>query len=192
MNQPELIVLLQQGDEAAFRRLVNEYQDMVYNTVVSILQSAEAAEDVTQEVFIQVYRSVGGFKGEAKLSTWLYRIAVNKALDQEKKERRTTMRGFIQRLWGSAATAAEAIPDFHHPGIALEQKEHAALLFRSVKQLPEKQRIAFTLHKMEGLPHPEIAAIMGTTIAAVESLIGRAKTGLKKSLEAYFKNKQHE
>ena len=76
---------LQQGDETAFRKLVDEWQDMVYNTVAGIVQHEDDADDITQEVFIQVYRSIHHFKGESKLSTWLYRIASNACL---KKHRR--------------------------------------------------------------------------------------------------------
>ena len=81
MNQPELIVQLQQGDESAFTKLVDEWQDMVYNTALGIVQNADDADDITQEVFIQVFQSVSSFKGESKFSTWLYRITVSKALD---------------------------------------------------------------------------------------------------------------
>ena len=81
MNQPELIAQLQQGDEQAFKKLVDEWQDMVYNTVLGIVQNADDADDITQEVFIQVYQSVSSFKGDSKFSTWLYRITVSKALD---------------------------------------------------------------------------------------------------------------
>jgi RNA polymerase sigma factor (sigma-70 family) len=189
LNQPELITLLQQGDEAAFKKLVDEYQDMVYNTVVSMVQYADAADDITQEVFIQVYQSAAQFKGEAKLSTWLYRIAVNKALDYEKKKKRKNKGGWIQRIWGGADDDTMHLSDFHHPGIALEQKENAAHLFNSLKKIPDKQRIVFTLHKLEGLSHQEIAAVMDISLASVESLMARAKAGLKQALESYYKSR---
>jgi RNA polymerase sigma factor (sigma-70 family) len=80
--------MLQRGDEPAFKRLVEEYQDMVYNTVVSMVQDADAADDIAQEVFIQVFQSVPSFKGNAKISTWLYRIAISKALDYERSRKR--------------------------------------------------------------------------------------------------------
>jgi RNA polymerase sigma factor (sigma-70 family) len=179
------LTLLQQGNEAAFKELVDTCEDMVYNTVVSLVQHEDAADDITQEVFIQAFRSASSFKGESQLSTWLYRIAVNKALDYEKQRKRQKRGGLLQRLWGHEAEAAE-LPDFHHPGILLEQKEAAAQLFRSLRQLPDKQRIAFTLHKLEGLGQQQIADIMGTTVTAVESLVGRAKAGLRKELENFY------
>ena len=78
MNQQELIVQLQQGDGQAFKKLVDEWQNMVYNTALGIVQNADDADDITQDVFIQVYQSVSSFKGESKFSTWLYRIVINK------------------------------------------------------------------------------------------------------------------
>jgi RNA polymerase sigma-70 factor (ECF subfamily) len=87
LNQSELIVQLKQGDAAAFTKLVNDCEDMVYNTVLGIVQHPQDADDITQEVFIQVYRSISSFKAESKLSTWLYRIAVTKALDFEKQQK---------------------------------------------------------------------------------------------------------
>ena len=88
MNQPELIVQLQRGDGQAFKKLVDEWQDMVYNTALGIVQQADDADDITQDVFIQVYQSVSSFKGESKFSTWLYRIVVTKSLDHLKKKKR--------------------------------------------------------------------------------------------------------
>ena len=101
MNQPELIVQqLQRGEESAFRKLVDEYENMVYNTAVGIVQNEDDADDITQEVFVQVYQSVSSFKGESKFSTWLYRITVTKALDHEKRKKRKKRFAFVQSLIG--------------------------------------------------------------------------------------------
>src|SRR4029078_8170242 len=81
LNEHELILGLRNGDETAFRLLVENYQDRIYNTALGIVNNAEDAEDDAQEVFIQVHRSIHTFKGEAKLSTWLYRIATTRPLD---------------------------------------------------------------------------------------------------------------
>ena len=186
MNQPELIAQLQQGDEGAFKKLVDEWQDMVYNTALGIVQHADDADDVTQEVFIQVYRSVSSFKGDSKLSTWLYRITLAKALDHEKKKKRKKRFGFMQSLLGNTKEEQLHPVEFNHPGVEMEKKERAAELFNALKQIPEKQRIAFTLHKLEGQSYREVAEIMNTTLYAVESLMGRAKANLKKALEKYY------
>lgn len=186
MNQPELIAQLQQGDEQAFKKLVDEWQDMVYNTVLGIVQNADDADDITQEVFIQVYQSVSSFKGDSKFSTWLYRITVSKALDHEKKKKRKKRFGFVQSLFGGQEEEQFHPVEFDHPGVELEKKERAGELFNALKQIPDKQRIAFTLHKLEGQSYQEVAEIMNTTLYAVESLIGRAKANLKKELEKYY------
>ena len=88
LTETELIALLKQKDRAAFKSIVETWQDMVYNTALGILQNAEDAEDVTQEVFIRVFESVSSFKGESKFSTWVYRITVSKAMDHIRKKKR--------------------------------------------------------------------------------------------------------
>ncbi len=183
MTEQELIKGLQNGDETAFRYLVDNYQDRVYNTALGILQNAEDAEDVAQEVFIQVYRSIQSFKGESKLSTWLYRIATTRALDLIRSKKSKKRFGFMQKLFGDSNEPLMELPDFNHPGIKLDQKESAAKLFKAISELPENQRIAFTLHKIEDLSYHEISDVMKTTVPAIESLMHRAKQNLRKSLE---------
>lgn len=186
MNQPELIIQLQQGDESAFKKLVDEWQDMVYNTALGIVQNADDADDITQEVFIQVYQSVSSFKGESKISTWLYRITVSKALDHEKKKKRKKRFGFVQSLFDGQDEEQLHPVEFNHPGVQLEKKERAGELFDALKQIPDNQRIAFTLHKLEGQSYQEIAEIMNTSLYAVESLMNRAKNNLRNELKKYY------
>jgi RNA polymerase sigma-70 factor (ECF subfamily) len=189
LNQPELITQLQQGDESAFKKLVDELQDMVYNTALGIVQNTDDADDITQEVFIQVYQSVSSFKGESKISTWLYRITVSKALDHEKKKKRKKRFGFVQSLFGGREEEQFHPAEFNHPGVQLEKKERAGELFNALKLIPDNQRIAFTLHKLEGQSYQEIAEIMNISLYAVESLMNRAKTNLRKVLSGYYKDK---
>ncbi|GAB2831360.1 RNA polymerase sigma factor [Ferruginibacter profundus] len=188
MNQPELIVQLQQGDEQAFKKLVDEWQDMVYNTALGIVQNEDDADDITQDVFIQVYQSVSSFKGESKFSTWLYRIVISKALDHVKKKKRKKRFAFVQSLFGTASEEEIHPEEFNHPGVLMENRERAAELFKAMEQLPDNQRIAFTLHKLEAQKHQDIAAIMNISLTAVESLIARAKGNLRKTLNAYYTN----
>lgn len=188
MNQPDLIVQLQQGDEQAFKRLVDEWQDMVYNTAISIVQNEDDADDITQDVFIQVYQSVSSFKGESKFSTWLYRIVISKALDHVKKKKRKKRFAFVQSLFGTASEEEIHPEEFNHPGVLMENRERAAELFKAMQQLPDNQRIAFTLHKLEAQKHQDIAVIMDISLTAVESLIARAKANLRKILNAYYTN----
>ncbi|HET9431267.1 MAG TPA: RNA polymerase sigma factor [Chitinophagaceae bacterium] len=190
MDERLLVEQLKQGDETAFRTIVETWQDMVYNTAYGIVQNAEDAEDIAQDTFVQVYQSIGTFKGESKFSTWLYRITVAKALDHERKKKRKKRFAFVKSLFGEESQVIVNPPDFNHPGVVLDKKENAAVLFKSIRQLPEKQRIAFTLHKVEGLSYQEVSEVMRTSISSVESLIHRAKTNLKKALEGYYKDQK--
>jgi RNA polymerase sigma factor (sigma-70 family) len=190
VNQSEtLINKLKQGDESGFKSVMDMYQEMVYNTAIGIVQNTDDADDITQEVFVQVYLSIDTFKGESKLSTWLYRITISKALDHEKKKKRKKRFGLVQSLFGGDDNEQLHPVEFNHPGVQLERKEKAAELFRALKRLPDKQRVAFTLHKIEGQSYQEIAEIMNTSLYAVESLMGRAKTNLKKLLSGYYQEK---
>ncbi len=183
MNETELIQGLRNGEEGAFKYLVETYKDRIYNTSLGIVHNAEDAEDVAQEVFIQVFRSIHSFKGESKLSTWLYRIATTRSLDLLRSKKSKKRFGFLQRLFGDGNEPLYEIPDFNHPGIKLDKKEAAATLFRAIGQLPENQKIAFTLHKIEDLSYQKISEVMQTTVPAVESLMHRARQNLKKILE---------
>jgi RNA polymerase sigma-70 factor (ECF subfamily) len=183
LNEFELIQGLRNADENAFKFLVDTYQDRVYNTAIGIVQNAEDAEDVAQEVFIQVFRSIHTFKGESKLSTWLYRIATTRALDLLRSRKSKKRSGFLQRLFGEGNEPMHEVPDFHHPGVVMDQKENAARLFKAIGQLPDNQKTAFTLHKLEDLSYQEVSEVMQTSIAAVESLMHRAKQNLRKILE---------
>lgn len=186
MDDKILTAQLKQGDEAAFKSIVETYQKMVYNTALGIVQNEMEAEDISQEVFVQVYQSIHSFKGDSKLSTWLYRITITKAIDHERRKKSKKRFGLITSLFGKDGEALDLPSDFNHPGVALDKKEDAALLFAAVKQLPEKQRVAFTLHKLEGLSQAEVSEVMKTTVTAVELLVHRAKQNLRKKLSAYF------
>jgi RNA polymerase sigma-70 factor (ECF subfamily) len=141
---------------------------------------------VAQEVFIQVYRSIRDFKGDAKLSTWLYRIATTRALDLLRSRKSKKRFAFLQRILGEGEEPVAQLPDFHHPGVALEQKENAARLMKAIGQLPENQKTAFVLHKLEGLSYQEVAEVMKTSLPAVESLLHRARQNLRKILEKEY------
>ena len=186
MNQQELIVKLRQGDQQAFRELVDTWQNMAYNTAIGIVQNAEDAEDITQESFIQVFNSINTFRGDSKLSTWLYRIVVTKSLDHEKRKKRKKRFAVLENIFG--VTERVHPPDFNHPGVEAEKKERAAELFKALKEIPDKQRIAFTLHKLEGLSYQEVADVMETSLYSVESLMVRAKNNLRKKLEKFYNN----
>jgi RNA polymerase sigma factor (sigma-70 family) len=184
LEELEIINGLKAGEERAFRRLVELYQNRVYNTAMGFLRSEQNAEDVSQEVFITVYEAVGKFRGDAALATWLYRITVTKSLELIRKQRRKKRLGRIFGLFDQKQ--AWNIAGYDHPGTTLEDRETAQALFRAIDNLPENQRIAFTLHKLEGLNHEAISQIMQNSVGAVESLIHRANQNLRKNLNTYY------
>lgn len=186
LNEWNLIERLKKGDEAAFKELVESSQGLVYNTALGIVQNPEDAEDVAQEVFVQLYESIKSFKGESKLSTWLYRITVSKAMDHLRKKKRKKRFAYVQSLFGANDELIHDPPDFVHPGVNLDNKEKAKELFKAIDQLPSKQKIAFTLNRIEGLSYQEISEIMKLTVASVESLLHRARKNLRKNLETYY------
>jgi RNA polymerase sigma factor (sigma-70 family) len=186
LNEQEFIISLQNGDQQAFKQLVETWQNMVYNTVLSIVQDMQEAEDLAQEVFVQVYQSIKNFRGDAKLSTWIYRVAVTKALDAERKKKARKRVANLKSWIGLGEKENEQAVHFYHPGVVLDNKERGALLFKAMQQLPENQRIAFTLIKAEGLSYDATADIMNVTVKAVEALMHRAKENLRKQLQQYY------
>lgn len=186
LNEWNLIERLKQGEETAFNKIVESSQGLVYNTALGIVQNPEDAEDVAQDVFVQLYESIHSFKGESKLSTWLYRITVSKAMDHLRKKKRKKRFAFIQSLFGANEELIHDPPDFVHPGVSLDNKEKAQELFRAIDLLPPKQKVAFTLNRIEGLSYQEISVVMNLTVASVESLLHRARKNLRKTLETYY------
>lgn len=184
LNQDDIILRLREGDLSIFPDVVNLCKEMVYNTALGIVQHREDAEDITQEVFVKIYNSVDQFKKESKLTTWVYKITVRTALDVEKAKLRQKRGGLWKRIFNPSVE--EEPLSFDHPGVKLDNKEDARLLFAAVSKLPEKQKLAFLLHKTEGLDFTEIAQIMDTTKTAVESLQARAKLNLRNWLEKYY------
>lgn len=187
MSEQPFISQLKQQDAQAFRTLVHEYGDRVFNTVLGILQHRENAEDVAQEVFAEVFQSIGQFKDGAKLSTWVYRIAVTKALEFIRAKNRKKRAGFLLPLFGMEETLEAGSTPFYHPGVIMENKQRSAVLFKAIAKLPEQQQACFVLNKVEGLSYAEVAEIINKPVSAVESLLVRARQNLQKWLGDYYK-----
>lgn len=191
MGEKDLIELLIKKDPKAYHRLMELYAGMVYNTSLSIIQNVPDAEDITQEVFLEVFQSIHRFEQKSSLKTWIYRITITRSLDEVKKKRSLKRGGLFTRVFHPQKEGAMPdIPHFYHPGIELEQKENAAILFMAIDQLPPNQKTAFVLHKIEHQTHQEISEIMQISVSSVESLIFRARQSLKKLLEKYFNDRK--
>lgn len=185
MNEKELILGLKLGEESAFKVLVQNYQDRVYYSVLNILHNASEAEDTAQETFIQVFESINGFKEESSLGTWIYRIGVRKALEKIRKQKNRQRLHSIVPWWMPAENKSiDAV--YLNPGIKNEHKEKAILIFKAISELPNNQRIAFTLIRVQGMKYEEVSEIMQLSIKALESLLSRAKVNLKNKLNNYY------
>jgi RNA polymerase sigma factor (sigma-70 family) len=165
-----------------FEHLYKEYKTLVFNLALQYANNVQDAEEIMQDVFVNIYQHLNSFRQEADIKTWIYRITINQSLDFIKKKQRKK-RSFLANLFGIAdEKAALEISDFNHPGVDLENKEAIYLLMSKIQNLPENQKTAVILLKIEGLSQQEVAQIMNLKEGAVESLLQRAKINLKKKL----------
>ena len=191
MEEKVLILRLKKNDEIAFGFLVDLFSKKVYNTCIGMLQNLEDAQDVTQEIFITIHLNIKDFKEESSLSTWIYRISVNKCLEFIRKKNRKKRSGIFRSIFSAdGEKSIENHSDFSHPGIQLENKERSIILFKAIGLLPEQQQTAYILHKVEQVSYNEIAVIMEVSLSAVESLLFRAKQNLKKHLATYYEENE--
>ena len=171
----ELLAAIANRNGEALRDLYGRHAGRVYNTALSYLQREADAEEVTQDVFTKVWRSAAGFKAESQVTTWIYRITVNTSLTAIKKRKRRS-------IFGGAPTTHDP-PDFRHPNALMEDAETNQALFAAIYSLAKRQKTAFVLSYVEELPRQQVADVMGLSLKAVESLLMRAKKGLKDKLK---------
>ena len=170
-----------------FRSLVENLQEKVRNTCFRYVNNVEDADDITQEVFIQVYESMSHFREEAQFSTWVYRIAVNKSLDFiRSKKRKKRFAKLISLFKSDEDETAIEIPSFGTPEKELEDKERKELLDYAIAKLPDNQKTAIILSKYEGFSNKEITKIMDMSLSAIEALMHRAKKNLQNQLKNHF------
>ncbi|WP_299670915.1 RNA polymerase sigma factor [uncultured Polaribacter sp.] len=192
MNEENFINKLRLGNQAAFSQLLDDYQQKVFGTCISFIPNKEDAEDVAQEVFLEVFKSISKFKGDAKLSTWIYKIATNKCLEFIRRKNTKKRFAFMQTILGNEIPLDKTsyFTEVNHPGVLLENKEKSEIIFRAINTLPESQRVIFTLAKIDGKSYQEIVEITGKSLSSVESIMFRAKKGLQHKLELFYKNEK--
>lgn len=191
MNEEDFIRRLQSGKETAFSQLIDDFQQKVFSLCISFVPNKEDAEDIAQEVFLEVFKSISKFKGDSKLSTWIYKITTNKCLEFIRKKNTKKRFAFMKSLVGNEVSVDKTtyFTEFNHPGILLENQEKSEIIFRAIHMLPESQRVVFTLAKIDGKSYQEIVEITGNSLSSVESIMFRAKKNLKEKLNIYYKNK---
>ncbi len=157
---------------------------MVYNLSLQYVQNVEDAQEITQDVFVSVHENIQSFRQDASVSTWMYQITINKSLDFIKSRQRKKRFAFITSLfYDNSSHIKHHAPEHNHPGVQMEDKEAVAILFKKINTLPDNQKTALILHKIEHKSQTEVAEIMNLTTKAVESLVQRAKTNLSKKID---------
>lgn len=169
-------------NETLFNAVYDDFKSLVYNLALSYVHNQEDAQDATQEVFVKVYQRYEDYKPErSSMKTWIYQITINHCLDKVRARKAQKRFGFLTSLF--APDTGEPIPEaahFDHPGVALEDKEAIGRLFRIIDTLPDNQRTALILTKIEDRSVKEVAEIMQFSPKAVESLLQRAKDNFSK------------
>jgi len=190
LEEQEFINDLKAGKQFAYGKLIDLFQQKVFATCISFVPNKEDAEDIAQEVFVEVFNSINKFKGHSKLSTWIYRITTNKCLEFIRKKNTKKRFAFLQSIMGNEIPVDKTkyFTEVNHPGILLENKEKSVTLFKAINKLPDAQRVVFTLSKVDGMSNQEICDITEKSLSSVESLMFRAKKNLQDVLEHYYKN----
>jgi RNA polymerase sigma-70 factor (ECF subfamily) len=171
------------GDDAACARLVHDHQRMVYQLGLNLLGDPQEALDLSQDVFLLVFRTLSQFRGQSSLRTWIYRIVVNQASNRQRWWRRRHRSSQVP-LEEYAATRGE-LPEPRRdaqPDRVLQQRETAGRVWEALGRLPFDQRTVIILREIDGLSYEEIAATLGLAVGTVKSRLARARTTLRQTL----------
>lgn len=188
----EIIKKISGGDKDQYRILVERYQQVIFRTCLGYVHNRDDADDLVQEVFIQAYQALPGFRHESSFSTWLYRIAVNASLNHMRSNSKNFIMRRIDDYFGSGKTDAPELNviDNRDPESMIIRDEQRALVKNALDSLPDNQRTAIVLSKYDDLSQKEIAAILEISEGAVEALLQRAKANLRKRLSPEINKKK--
>ena len=178
-DAPGFLERLRAGDARAFEELVASHQHRVFGVALRMLGSAAEAEEMAQEAFVRAHRSLAEFRGEAKLSTWLYAIVSRLCLNRLASGDRRAVRHGEEVLLRVADPRGG-------PDAGAERGELEAALHRAIAELPEERRVVVVLRDLEGLSYEEIASALGLELGTVRSRLHRARTDLKEKLERFL------
>lgn len=185
-----LMLRFRDGDAEAFNTLFSRHMRSMINFAYRFVHNREQAEELAQEIFLKVYEGAGGYKAQAKFTTWLYRIAANVCLNEVRKPRFRAVHQPLPEANDPALGCAE-FQAGSAPDRLLEQQAISNVLKEALNKIPEKQRIAFILNKYQDFSYLEVAEIMKTSEKAVKSLIHRAKEALAERLQPFLPELLH-
>lgn len=188
MQDRDLVEKIKDGDFQAFKNLFESHHPEVLNLCFKLIGNKVEAEDVCQEVFVKIYRSIHSFKYKSRLSTWIYRIAVNQCLNHQRKKKRVRFFQLDDKEEENRGELQEALinPMHDQPDISLEKKEREKIILDLVNSLPENQRVVMILQRYEGMTCEEIAQVLNASVSSVQSRIYRAKENLAKKIVPFL------
>ncbi len=184
VSDEELMLECRRGDMSAFELLVRRYQDALVNYIHYTINDYHRAEDLAQETFLRVFKSASRYEPKASFKSWLYTIATNLSRNEiRNRARRKTY--FLEDMVGENEDVYDSefmIDTRFQPDILYEKKERQQFIKKTLKQLPENQRLALTLVTYQELSYEEISEILNCSVGAVKSLLHRARQNMKKLL----------
>ena len=185
MSEEELIERLRDGDEAAFAELVRLHEKLIFNLALRYVKNYDDASDITQAVFITIYRSIGGFKGKSKLSTWIYRITINECVDFSRRNKLYNARTLpLDQLNGDGEATEIPLPDpSYDPAVCYEKRELQDTIRHAVESLPPISREIIILRDVHDLSYTEIAEVLNVELGTVRSRLARARIKLRNKLK---------
>ncbi|WP_281889636.1 RNA polymerase sigma factor [Paenibacillus sp. YYML68] len=173
MTDEQLVELIQEGDEQAYRILIQRYQDYIYTLVYRMVEHRETAEDLTQEVFIKLFRSLARFRGDSLLKTWLYRLTVNLVTDYRRSQKRKPYEAVLDKVKGWFGDRRE------EPEAKAVQQEERESVQRLLAGMPDKYRLVLYLYHYKQLSYQEISDVTGLPLKTIETRLYRGKSMLK-------------
>lgn len=187
IDDEELIQRISKKDPEAFEQFVKRYQSKILNICYGLLGDYHQAEETAQDVFVQIFQKALSFRYESKVSTWVYRIAVNRSMNIIRREKKLKWIKKKDFTWEYQSEKIPAVSQKNEPAALLEQKESIQNLRKAVDSLSDKQKTAFILNQFEGLSADEISEILKVPLNTVEVRIHRAKRKLQSILTGQIK-----
>jgi len=185
-----LIARVKKGDYDAFERLVRKYEARIFHHCLKFLNNQDEAEDILQETFLQVYKSLDSFRGEAAFSTWLIKIATNNCLMRIRKKKKVDIVSIDKPIEIDGSQLPREIVDWSkNPFSQVSNDEIRAVLDQAISGLPEDKRVILVLKDVEGFSNIEISEMLGISVAAVKSRLHRARLYVRDIVSKYFDDK---
>ena len=184
-DEEKLVRKAQKGDVEAFEKIISDYRSLVFNVSYRFSGNAEDAADMSQEIFIKLFKNINSFRFQSKLSTWIYKIATNTCLDIVKKKKRDLAAFSLDSVMeeeDGKSISSEVADSAPTPDVVAERNEMKNAVNRAISMLPDDYRIAIILRDIQGLSYDDIAEVVDCSVGTVKSRISRGRKNLREIL----------